>query len=61
MIRDPIVEEVRAIRDELAKRHNYDIDAIVRALQKASVDEGRQLVSLPPRPLVEKDEDSKAS
>ena len=30
MIRDPIVEEVRAIRDELAKRHNYDIDAIVR-------------------------------
>ena len=61
MIRDPIVEEVRAIRDDLAKRHNYDIDAIVQALQKASVDEGRQLVSLPPRPLVEKDEDSKAS
>ena len=61
MIRDPIVEEVRAIRDDLAKRHNYDIDAIVQALQKASVDEGRQLVSLPPRPLAEKDEDRKAS
>ena len=61
MIRDPIVEEVRAVRDELAKRHGYDIGAIVRALQKASVDEGRQLVSLPPRPSAEKGEDRRAS
>ena len=61
MIRDPIVEEVRAIRDELAKRHNYDIDAIVRALQKASLDEGRQPVSLPPRPSTKEDEGRKAS
>ena len=38
MIRDPIVEEVRAIREEFAKRHNYNIDDIVRALQKASAD-----------------------
>jgi len=61
MIRDPIVEEVRAIRDDLARRYNYEIDAIVRALQKASVDNGRQLVSLSPRPLVETGEDRKAS
>jgi len=61
MIRDPIVEEVRAIRDELAKRHKYDIDAIVRALQKASVDEGRLLVSFPPRPSTEEGEDRSAS
>lgn len=61
MIRDPIVEEVRAIRDDLARRYNYEIDAIVRALQKASVDNGRQLVSLSPRPLAEKGEDRKAS
>ena len=61
MIRDPIVNEVRAIRDELAKRHNYDIDAIVRALQKASVDEDRQLVSLPPKPLAKDDVGRKAS
>jgi hypothetical protein len=47
--RNPIVEEVRAIRDEIAKRHGYDVGAIVRALQKASADEGRELVSLPPR------------
>ena len=61
MIRDPIVDEVRAIRDELAKRHNYDIDAIVRALQQASVDEGRQLVSFPPKPSAKGDEGRKAS
>jgi hypothetical protein len=61
MNRDPIVDEIRAIRDDLAKRYDYGIDAIVRALQKASVDEGRQLVSLPPRPSANEDEGRKAS
>jgi hypothetical protein len=61
MARDPIVEEVRAIRDEFAKQHNYDIDAIVRALQKASADEGRQVVSLPSKRIREEDERRKAS
>jgi hypothetical protein len=61
MARDPIVEEVRAIRDAFAKRHNYDIDAIVRTLQQASVDEGRQLVALPSKRIEEKDEQRKAS
>ncbi|MBI4735803.1 MAG: hypothetical protein HY766_07045 [candidate division NC10 bacterium] len=60
MARDPIVEEVRAIRDAFAKRHNYDIDAIVRALQEASADAGRQVVSLPSKPLREEDEPRKA-
>ena len=60
MARDPIVEEVRAIRDAFAKRHNYDIDAIVRALQQASADRGRQVVSLPSKPLREEDEPRKA-
>jgi hypothetical protein len=61
MNRDPIVDEIRAIRDDLAKRYNYDIDAIVQALQKASVDEGRQLVSLPPRPSANEDEGRESS
>jgi hypothetical protein len=61
MARDPIVEEVRAIRDEFARRHNYDIDAIVRALQKASADEGRHAVSLPSKLVREQDERRKAS
>jgi hypothetical protein len=61
MPRDPIVEEVRAIRDAFAKGHNYDIDAIVQALQQASVNEGRQLVSLPSKHIEEAEEQRKAS
>ena len=30
MWRDPIVEEVRAIRDAYAKKFNHDIEAIYR-------------------------------
>jgi hypothetical protein len=61
MNRDPIVDEIRAIRDDFAKRYNYDIDAIVLALQKASADEGRKTISLPPRPSANEDEGRKAS
>ena len=32
---DPIVKEVRKIRDAYAKSFNYDIDAICRDLQKS--------------------------
>ncbi len=60
MLRDPIVEEVRAVRDAFAKRHNYDIDAIVHALQQASLYQGRQLVSLPPKRIEEADGQRKA-
>ena len=31
---DPIVAEVRAVRERLAARFDYDIDAIVRHVQK---------------------------
>ena len=31
MWRDPIVEEVRRVRDEYARRLNYDLEAMVRA------------------------------
>ena len=51
MARDTIVDEVRATREALAKRHNYDIDAIVKALQEESAKAGRELVSLPARPV----------
>jgi hypothetical protein len=55
MVRDPIVEEVRAIRDKFAKQYNYDIEALVQALQRASTDAGRQIVALPPKPVSEED------
>jgi len=46
---DPIVEEVRKIRDEYAKRFNYDLDAICRDLQEKQRQSKRRVVSLPPK------------
>lgn len=51
MMTDPIVEDVHAIREEIAKRYNYDLRAIVEAMRQASAQSGRQVVSLPPRPV----------
>ena len=52
MATDPIVDEIHAIREEIARRHGYDLDAIVKALQKASAESGRHTVTLPPKPVV---------
>lgn len=49
MIQDPIVEEVRAIRDEIAREHDYDINAIFDALRQAEASSGRGHVTLEPR------------
>ena len=49
MTPDPIVEEVRAIRDEIARAHDYDIDALFEALRKMEAASGRQHISLSPR------------
>lgn len=38
---DPIVAEVRAVRDRLAARFDYDIEAIVRHAQKLEAESGR--------------------
>ena len=46
---DPIMAELRAIREEYAARFNYDVDAMfkhIRARQEAS---GREYVRLPTR------------
>ena len=49
MAADPIVEEIHAIREEIARRHGYDLDAIVEAFREASAQSGRRVVTLPPR------------
>ena len=54
MAQDPIIEEVRAIRDAFAKEHGYDVKAIVSALQREEAESGRQVVSLPPKRLLKK-------
>ena len=51
MIKDPIIREVREIRDDIAKSYGYDVDAIVAGLQKQSIASGRKTISLPPKLL----------
>lgn len=49
MWNDPIVEEVRKVRNEHAKKFNYDLEAIVADLKKQQKASKRKFVTLPPR------------
>lgn len=42
---DPIVDEVRRIRDEYAARFNYDIDAMFQDIKEQERKSGRTFVS----------------
>ena len=55
MINDPIVAEVRKIRNRHAARFNYDLDAIYRDLKDREKTSGRTYVSYPPRRYPPKD------
>jgi len=44
MIDDPIVNEVRKVHDELAKKFNYDVDAIFADLCKKQKKFGNRIV-----------------
>lgn len=46
---DPVVEEVRAIREAYAERFGFDLRAICRDLREQERASDRELVSLPPR------------
>lgn len=46
---DPIIDELRAARDEHAARFNYDVEAIFRDIQAQQEASGREYVRLPPR------------
>ena len=54
MMHDPIIDEVRAIRDAIASEHNYDINAIFDTFRRMEAASGRPHESPPPRsaPLV---------
>ncbi len=49
MWNDPIVEEVRKIRDAHAKKFNYDLQAIANDLKKQQKASKRKFVTLPPK------------
>ena len=46
---DPIVDEVRRVRDAHAARFNYDLDAIFRDIKEQEKRSGRKFASFPPR------------
>ena len=50
MWNDPIVEETRKIRDEIAARFNYDVEALGRYYQSQQAQEGRVIVKRPAKP-----------
>jgi hypothetical protein len=47
---DPIVEEVRRVRDAYAARFKYDLRAIYRDLKEQEERGGRQMVSIADKP-----------
>ena len=49
---DPIVAEVRAIRDELARQCGYDLKEIFRQLRQQQASSGRKYVRYPARRIV---------
>jgi len=49
MWEDPIVNEVRKVREEHATRFNYDLQAIYRDLKEQEKNSGRTFVSYPSR------------
>jgi hypothetical protein len=55
MGRDPIIQEVRAIREQLAAQFGFDVRAIGEDARRRQRESGRKVVSLPPkRPAVVK-------
>ena len=47
--RDPIVEEIRKVREEHAARFGFDLDAIVADFRKREQEGPYKVVTLPPR------------
>jgi hypothetical protein len=60
MAEDPIVEETRSIRDDLAKAHGYDIHEIARALQREEAEGERRVATLSARRIPPASTDRKA-
>jgi hypothetical protein len=51
-MKDPIVEEVRKVRDAHASSFNFDLRAICRDLREKVKTCGHPLISLDPKPFL---------
>ncbi len=50
MALESIIAEVRQVRDELANRFNYDLQAIIQDAKVRQATGGRRVVTFAPRP-----------
>jgi hypothetical protein len=48
---DSVIAEIRQVRDEIAKRFDYDVHAILDDIRKRQAASGRKVVRLSPRPV----------
>lgn len=48
-VSDSIVDEVRAVRDALARESDDDMEKIVEAARARQAQSGREVVTLPPK------------
>lgn len=58
--RDPIIAEVRAVRDQFAARAGYDVGAIFRRIREMQDESKREYVSYPARRTAEGSHESLA-
>ncbi len=49
---DPIISEVRAVRDAHAARFDYDVASIFRDIRAMQKESGQDYIQLPSRPVV---------
>ena len=52
---DPIVEEVRRVREEYARQLGYDLRAMAADLRKREQEHRDRLVTFPPKPPRQRD------
>ena len=57
---DPVIAEVRAVRDEFAARADYDVGALFRRIREMQEEAGREYVTYPARRIVEGSDESLA-
>ena len=55
---DPVIAEVRAVRDGFAARSNYDVGAIFRRIRQMQDESEREYVTYPARRIVEGSDES---
>ena len=57
---DPVIAEVRALRDAIAARAGYDVGGIFRRIREMQEESGREYVSYPARRIAEGSDESLA-